>query len=125
MLSTAYTGYLLVHKGLLVDVSWSLISQFIIGSIAFYMRFREQYKLRQQIKKQFEHYLDPRQVKQLQKNPDLLKLGGERRYATFLFTDVRGFTALSETLEPEDVTYIMNKALTAQQKAVQKHGGCG
>ena len=123
MLSTAYTGYLLVHKGLLVDVSWSLISQFIIGSVAFYMRFREQYKLRQQIKKQFEHYLDPRQVKQLQKNPDLLKLGGERRYATFLFTDVRGFTALSETLEPEDVTYIMNKALTAQQKAVQKHGG--
>jgi adenylate cyclase len=123
MLSTAYTGYSLVHKGLLVDVSWSLISQFIVGSVAFYMRFREQYKLRQQIKKQFEHYLDPRQVKQLQKNPDLLKLGGERRYATFLFTDVRGFTALSETLEPEDVTYIMNKALTAQQKAVQKHGG--
>jgi len=36
---------------------------------------------------------------------------------------VRGFTALSETLEPEDVTYIMNKALTAQQEAVQKHGG--
>jgi adenylate cyclase len=123
MLSTAYTGYELIHRGLLVDVSWSLISQFIVGSVAFYMRFREQYKLRQQIKKQFEHYLDPRQVKQLQKNPDLLKLGGEKRYATFLFTDVRGFTALSETLEPEVVTYIMNKALTAQQKAVQKHGG--
>ena len=40
-----------------------------------------------------------------------------------MFTDVRGFTALSETLEPEEVTYIMNKALTAQQQAVQKHGG--
>ena len=75
------------------------------------------------IKKQFEHYLDPRQVKQLQDNPELLKLGGEKRYATFLFTDVRGFTSMSERLEPEEVTYIMNKALTAQQKAVQKHGG--
>ena len=123
MFSTAYTGYLLVQKGLLVDVSWSLISQFIVGSVAFYMRFREQYKLRQQIKKQFEHYLDPRQVKQLQKNPDLLKLGGEKRTCTFLFTDLRGFTSLSESVSPEQVTYIMNKVLTAQQLAVQKHGG--
>ena len=123
MLLTAYTGYELINRGILIDVTWTLISQFIIGAIAFYLRFREQFKLRLQIKKQFEHYLDPRQVKKLQKNPELLKLGGEKRYATFLFTDVRGFTALSETLEPEQVTYIMNKALTAQQTAVQAHGG--
>ena len=120
---TAYYGFYTIQQGLLIDVTWTLISQFITGSTAFYLRFREQYKLRQQIKKQFEHYLDPRQVKELQKNPEKLKLGGEKRYATFLFTDVRGFTALSETLEPEEVTYIMNKALTAQQQAVQKHGG--
>ena len=123
MLSVASGGYAMIQKGLLVDVSWTLISQFITSAIAFYLRFREQYKLRQQIKKQFEHYLDPRQVKQLQNNPDLLKLGGERKYCTMLFTDVRKFTSLSETLEPEQVTYIMNKALTAQQKAVQKNGG--
>jgi len=123
MLSTAYTGYALIHRGILIDVTWSLISQFITGATAFYLRFREQWQLREQIKKQFEHYLDPRQVKKLQDNPNLLKLGGERRYATFLFTDVRGFTALSESLEPKQVTYIMNEALTAQQKAVQAHGG--
>lgn len=123
MLCTAYTGFALIHRGILIDVTWSLISQFITGAIAFYLRFREQYKLRQEIKKQFEHYLDPRQVKRLQKNPDLLKLGGEKRYATFLFTDVRGFTSLSEKLPPEQVTYIMNKALTVQQEAVQKHEG--
>ena len=76
-----------------------------------------------QIKKQFEHYLDPKQVKRLQDNPSLLKLGGETKTATFLFTDVRGFTAMSEKLKPEDVTYIMNKVLTAQQIAVQNHGG--
>jgi len=123
MASTGSLGYYLIQKSLLIDVTWTLISQFITGSTAFYLRFREQYKLRQQIKKQFEHYLDPRQVKRLQDNPELLKLGGEKRYCTYLFTDVRGFTALSETLEPEDVTYIMNKCLTAQQIAVQKHGG--
>ncbi len=120
---TGLYGYHTISTGVLIDVTWSLVSQFITGAIAFYLRFREQYKLRQQIKKQFEHYLDPRQVKRLQKDPSLLKLGGEKRRCTFLFTDVRGFTALSETLPPEEVTKIMNKALTIQSDAVQKHGG--
>ena len=123
MLSVASGGYAMIQKGLLVDVSWTLISQFITSAIAFYLRFREQYKLRQQIKKQFEHYLDPRQVKQLQESPGLLKLGGERKYCTFLFTDVRGFTSLSERLEPEEVTKIMNQALTIQANAVKEFGG--
>ena len=123
MLSTGSLGYYLIQKSLLIDVTWSLISQFIAGSTAFYLRFREQYKLRQQIKKQFEHYLDPRQVKLLQSTPSLLKLGGEKKYCTFLFTDVRGFTSLSEKLEPEEVTHIMNKALTIQANAVKEYGG--
>ena len=122
-LATGFAGFYLIQKGILIDVTWSLIAQFMVAATAFYLRFREQYKLRQQIKKQFEHYLDPRQVKRLQDNPELLQLGGETRTATFLFTDVRGFTAMSEKLKPEDVTYIMNKVLTAQQKAVQKYGG--
>ena len=121
--ATGVYGAYTIKQGLLIDVTWSLISGFITGSVAFYLRFREQYKLRLQIKKQFEHYLDPRQVKRLQQDPDLLKLGGEKRRCTFLFTDVRGFTALSETLEPEEVTKIMNKALTIQSDAVKKYGG--
>tara|TARA_R100001480_G_scaffold35535_1_gene47786 strand:- start:2845 stop:4608 length:1764 start_codon:yes stop_codon:yes gene_type:complete len=123
MIITSLSGYYLIQKGLLIDVSWTLISEFISGSLAFYLRFRQQYKLRQEIKKQFEHYLDPRQVKKLQDDPSSLVLGGERRYCTFLFTDVRGFTAMSEKLEPEAVTQIMNKALTIQANAVKKYGG--
>ena len=123
MAITASLSVYLIKQGILIDVTWTLISQFITASVAFYLRFRQQFKLRQQIKKQFEHYLDPRQVKQLQDKPELLVLGGEKRYATFLFTDVRGFTNMSETLPPEQVTYIMNKALTAQQSAVQANGG--
>tara|TARA_R100001460_G_scaffold401_4_gene1950 strand:- start:1317 stop:3050 length:1734 start_codon:yes stop_codon:yes gene_type:complete len=123
MASTGFYGAYTIGVGILIDVTWTLISQFISGSVAFYLRFREQYKLRLEIKKQFEHYLDPRQVKRLQKDPDLLKLGGEKRRCTFLFTDVRGFTALSEKLEPEQVTEIMNKALTIQSDAVKKYNG--
>ena len=118
-----YMEYHFVSYNILIDFTWSLISMTLIATLQFYLNFRTQYKLRQQIKKQFEHYLDPRQVKQLQDNPQLLKLGGERRRCTFLFTDVRGFTSLSERLEPEQVTEIMNKALTIQADAVKKYDG--
>ena len=123
MLCTAFGGFWIIQNGILVDITWALIAGFITGAIAFYLRFREQFKLRLQIKKQFEHYLDPRQVKRLQDNPELLKLGGEKRYATFLFTDVRGFTSLSEKLEPGEVTEIMNKALTVQVECIQRNSG--
>ena len=121
--STAFYGVFTIQKGILIDVTWALVSQFITATVAFYIRFREQYKLRQQIKKQFEHYLDPRQVKALQKDPELLKLGGEKKKCTFLFTDVRGFTAMSESMDPESVITIMNMALTIQSEAVKKYGG--
>ena len=124
LLSTAALSEVFsVQKGYLIDFSWTFVSQFIAGAIAFYLNFRKQFKLRQQIKKQFEHYLDPRQVKQLQDNPQLLKLGGEKKYCSYLFTDLRGFTSLSEKLSPEEVTEIMNKTLTVQVNAVQKLGG--
>ena len=121
--SVGSLGYYFISIGYLIDVTWSMTSMTLIALQQFYLNFRTQFKLRQQIKKQFEHYLDPRQVKQLQDNPDSLKLGGERKNCSFLFTDVRGFTSLSERLEPEEVTEIMNKALTIQANAVKKYGG--
>ena len=123
MSAIAYLGYYFISIGYLIDVTWSMISMTLIATQQFYLNFRTQFKLRQQIKKQYEHYIDPAQVKTLQNNPELLKLGGERRRCTFLFTDVRGFTSLSEKLEPEEVTEIMNKALTIQADAVKKYGG--
>ena len=111
------------RNNILIDFSYSAVSMTLISVQEFWLRFGEQYKLRQQIKKQFEHYLDPRQVARLQKNPDLLQLGGQRRDCTFLFTDVRGFTNLSEKLEPEQVTEIMNRVLTEQVTCIQAHGG--
>ena len=121
--SVGYLGWYFIQKNLLIDVTWTLISMFILAAQQFYLNFRTQFKLRQQIKKQFEHYLDPRQVKRLQDNPELLKLGGENRRCTILFTDVRGFTSLSERLEPEEVAKIMNQALTIQENAVKANDG--
>ena len=123
LLTNGFSSVFLIKKGILLDFTWTFVSQVLTSATAFYINYRKQYKLRQQIKKQFEHYLDPRQVKHLQNNPDSLKLGGEKSYCTYLFTDVRGFTALSETLEPKEVTHIMNRALTIQSNAVKKYGG--
>lgn len=119
----AYLGWSFIQQNLLIDVTWTLISLFLIAAQQFYLNFRTQFKLRQQIKKQFSTYLDPRQVARLQKNPELLRLGGERRRCTIMFTDVRGFTSMSEKLEPEEVVEIMNKALTIQADAVKANEG--
>mgnify|MGYP003146541491 FL=1 len=123
-LLTAGSGYYLIQQGLLIDVTWTLISQFITASTAFYLRFREQYKLRQQIKAQFGKYLDPRMVKKLQDNPELCQVNGKRVDCSIIFTDLRGFTSLSESVEPEMVTYIMNNVLDVQVKAANKYFGC-
>ena len=124
MLGNAYLGFYLIQKGLLIDVTWTLICQFITGATAFYLRFREQYKLRQLVKKQFGKYLDPRMVKKLQDNPELCKVNGNRVDCSIIFTDLRGFTSLSESVEPEMVTYIMNNVLDVQVKAANKYYGC-
>jgi len=124
LILTSVVGVYFIKKGLLIDVTWTLISQFITGATAFYFRFREQYKLRQQVKKQFGKYLDPRMVKKLQDNPELCKVNGNRVDCSIIFTDLRGFTSLSESVEPEMVTYIMNNVLDVQVKAANKYYGC-
>jgi adenylate cyclase len=123
-LLTGFLGFYFIQNGILIDVTWSLLSEFTTASTAFYLRFREQYKLRQQIKQQFGKYLDPRMVKKLQDNPELCQVNGKRVDCSIIFTDLRGFTSLSESVEPEVVTYIMNEVLDAQVKAANKYFGC-
>ena len=115
--------YFVVKQSLLIDTTYSSIALLVVMGEQFWLNFREQSLLRQQIKKQFEHYLDPKQVKRLQDDPALLHLGGETRTCTYLFTDLRGFTAMSEKLSPEEVTEVMNATLSVQVTAVQKYGG--
>ena len=63
-------------------------------------------------------------VKKLQDNPELCKINGNRVDCSIIFTDLRGFTSLSESVEPEMVTYIMNNVLDVQVKAANKFFGC-
>ena len=98
---------------------------FIVFAHLIYNNFHRENRLKLQIKKQFEHYLAPAMVKKLQKDPSLLKLGGERKVLTFLFSDIRGFTPISEKFkrQPERLTRYVNKFLTAMTDIILKNGG--
>ena len=119
----AFMAY--VNKGFLVDPSWIMLSVFLIWSHSTYNNFATQSRLRKQIKKQFEHYLDPGMVKKLQKDPSLLKLGGETRNMTFLFCDIRGFTPISEKYKgnPAGLTKLINRFLTRMTDVIISNGG--
>ena len=114
----------LVH---LIIIDWiiPLIVVSIVWAHLIYNNFARENRLKLQIKKQFEHYLAPGMVQKLQKDPSLLKLGGERKELTFLFSDIRGFTPISEKFkdDPEQLTRYVNKFLTAMTDIILKNEG--
>ena len=123
VIAASWFGY--ATRGWLIDASFPVIFLSIVWSHSVYNNFVTQFRLRQQIKKQFEHYLDPRMVKKLQKDPTLLKLGGETRTMTFMFSDIRGFTPISEKYKsnPEGLTKLINRFLTRMTDVIIKNGG--
>ena len=121
-------NYFFREKLMLVDGSWIIIVITIVGFHAIFNRFILEFRLKQQIRKQFETYLDPRQVAALQKDPSKLKLGGERKEMSFLFMDIVGFTPISEYYkdrnDPEGLVEVINDYLNRMTKIVLDNGGC-
>ncbi len=109
----------------LVDASWPILILSITWAHLAFNNFAVQSRLRQQIKKQFEHYLAPDMVAKLQKDPALLKLGGETRTMTFMFSDIRGFTPISEKYKgnPAGLTKLINRFLTRMTDIIISNGG--
>jgi adenylate cyclase len=89
------------------------------------VKFINEFLQKQQIKKQFGTYLSPDLVAQLQRNPELLKLGGESVELSIMFTDVRGFTTISEHYgaDVQGLTKIMNRYMTAMTKRILENKG--
>ncbi|MBM4136038.1 MAG: adenylate/guanylate cyclase domain-containing protein [Nitrospira sp.] len=75
------------------------------------------------LKKAFTSYVSHDLVSEIMKNPDALKLGGERREITILFSDVRDFTSISERLSPENLVLLLNQYLSPMTQIVLKHRG--
>lgn len=109
----------------LFDIT-AFVSGIILVSLhAYGVKFVSEFLQKQQIKKQFGTYLSPAMVEKLQQNPELLKLGGESRELSIMFTDVRGFTSISEHYgkDVQGLTSIMNRYMTAMTAKILDNQG--
>jgi adenylate cyclase len=109
----------------LFDATFPALAFLLVFTQSSFNNFWIQFKLREQIKKQFEHYLAPAMVKKLQKNPELLQLGGDTKTMTYLFSDIRGFTPISEQFKtnPQGLGQLINRYMTPMTDLVMRKEG--
>jgi adenylate cyclase len=117
--------YFFVVRSELLDFTYPLISSWLIYLVLTFVNYFREQRQRQQIRSAFGYYLSPHMVEQLAKSPEKLVLGGEERRMTILFSDVRGFTTISEHYkdDPQGLTHLMNRFLTPLTNAIIERKG--
>jgi adenylate cyclase len=110
-------------SGTIMNVLYPLLSMTLvyIGLVVIYYLTEE--RSRKWITDVFGKYVSPVVIDNLIKNPDLIKLGGEKRNITIFFSDIRGFTTISERLNPEDLVQLLNGYLTEMTDIIRKNEG--
>jgi adenylate cyclase len=111
----------------LFDTFFSSMASLIVFGHASFNKYYITFQEKQQIKKQFQKYLSPDMIEELQKHPEKLKLGGDRKELSFLFADIVGFTPISEAYmkndDPEGLVLLINRFLDGMSKIVLANGG--
>ncbi|MFQ5625460.1 MAG: CHASE2 domain-containing protein [Methyloligellaceae bacterium] len=117
--------YLFTQQSILLDAAYPLISGLAVFLTMVFVNYAREEAQRRQIRSAFSQYISPDLVAQLAKEPDRLVLGGETRELSILFSDVRGFTSISESYKdnPQELTSLLNRLLTPLSYAVQEYGG--
>jgi adenylate cyclase len=106
-----------------LNLVYPLITMMMIYlGITIYHYFKEEQE-KKKIRGAFQYYLTASVINEMLKNPGKLKLGGDRRNLTVLFSDIRGFTTISEKMTPEDLVMLLNEYLTAMTNQVFRHDG--
>ena len=121
----ATSWYFFIEHRLLIDFTFPLLARTSIYLVlVFSSYFREQAQ-RRRIRSAFGQYLSPALVEQLAQSPEKLVLGGEERNMTIMFSDVRGFTTISESFksDPQGLTSLMNRFLTPLTNAILDRKG--
>ena len=114
-----------VRSSYLLDAVFPILTIGICSFHGYIVKFLSELRQKLQIKKQFGTYLSPAMVEKLQHNPELLVLGGESRELSIMFTDVRGFTTISEHYgkDVQGLTKIMNRYMTAMTAKIIENNG--
>jgi len=117
--------YVYQHDRLLIDFTYPLLSTTAIYLTLIFSSFVREQAQRRQIRSAFGQYLSPALVEQLAQSPERLVLGGEEREMTIMFSDVRGFTTISESYkkDPQGLTRLMNRFLTPLTNAILARKG--
>ena len=123
LIGTSWFYY--AHDRELVDFTYPLLSTTTIYLTLIFTSFVREQSQRRQIRSAFGQYLSPALIEQLAQSPDKLKLGGEEREMTIMFSDVRGFTTISESFksDPQGLTSLMNRFLTPLTNAILARKG--
>ncbi len=121
----AASWLLYTSEGVLIDVAYPAMSALAVFGVLVFINYLREEHLRAQVRSAFRHYLSPALVDQLAKDPDLLVLGGERRNMTVLFSDVRDFTSISESMQqqPQRLGRLMNRLLTPLSAQILNYQG--
>src|SRR3979411_2576278 len=119
------TWYFYTQHRLLIDFTYPLLSTTSIYLTLIFTSFVREQRQRKQIRTAFAQYMSPALVAQLAQSPEKLVLGGQEREMTIMFSDVRGFTAISESYknDPQGLTALMNRFLTPLTNAILERKG--
>jgi adenylate cyclase len=112
--------YLYLQDRLLLDFTYPLLSSLLVYLTLMFSNYFSEQAQRRRIRSAFGQYLSPTLVEQLAQSPEKLVLGGEKRDMTIMFSDVRGFTTISELYkdDPQGLTSLMNRFLTPLTNAI-------
>jgi adenylate cyclase len=121
----ALTAFIAVafRQAVWVDAVMVLMSLGFAFAITTAFSYATEGRQKRQIKQAFSHYMSDLLIQDLMKNPEKLRLGGERKVLTVFFSDLAGFTSLSEKLNPEEVVTLLNRYLTAMTDIILESGG--
>ncbi len=115
--------YLFSRQGLQLELFYPLSLIVLIYLGVTMHRFLAEERERERIRKAFESYVAPAVVQEMLKHPEQLRLGGERREITLLFSDIRGFTTMSENLDPESLVTLLHDFLNPMSNIIINQGG--
>lgn len=120
-----FTGIFLSGNGLIIDIIYILIMTLLVYIIVVIKKYFIETIKKRKVLNAFKKYVDPEIVAEISKRGDDFKieLGGESRNIAVLFVDIRGFTALSECLTPEEVVTVLNKYLYLTTHSILNNGG--
>lgn len=115
--------YYLFTLGIWLNITLPGFAYFASFLLAFFISYSQEGKQRRFIKNAFQQYVSPSVIENLIQNPDKLKLGGEKRNLSIFFSDIQGFTSISENISPEELTDFLNDFLSEMSNIILKSGG--